>query len=89
MYDKFVPIKKGEIFLVTSGEYSDFDIRGHFVAQVDLTAEMIREVETLCNSEGKYNQSKFLPELTRRGWIEDTTVREIYIGNYQLKIDYE
>lgn len=38
-------VPAGKLFCLSRGEYSDYGYQGHFLALVEITPEMFREVE--------------------------------------------
>lgn len=86
-------IKKGQIVAITSGEYSDYCLRGHMRALRDFDAH--EEMERF-KREGDYlvqqrgwgmtphgAEERFMAWMTREGLLapmDDETVVELYIG---------
>jgi hypothetical protein len=81
------PIPQGAIFTATSGEYSDFSIRGVFRAlkeiDVDKTMEIYQKHRT--KREGISNgpdKDEVLAYLVRAEYIEQLEAWELYFGSY-------
>lgn len=89
-------VPAGKLFCLSRGEYSDYGYCGHFLALVNLTPEMFREVEEECKAAQKIenekedwspgddygSDDKFIPALVRRGWVMDVDCVEIHTGSY-------
>lgn len=82
-------VPAGKLFCLSRGEYSDYGYEGHFLALVEITPEMFREVEAEANGKkddwGCYEygaDDRFIPALIRRGWVMDVDCIEIHTGSY-------
>lgn len=87
-------VPAGKLFCLSRGEYSDYGYQGHFLALIEITPEMLREVEEECkaaqrkeNADTCYGDTygagdKFIPALIRRGWVMDVDCVEIHTGSY-------
>lgn len=89
-------VPAGKLFCLSRGEYSDYGYQGHFLALVEITPEMFREVEAECKTAQKakniadgafYSETygaddRFIPALIRRGWVMDVDCVEIHTGSY-------
>jgi hypothetical protein len=85
MKQQALHVPAGKLFCLSEGEYSDYGYCGHFLALVELTPSMMREVEAEVKeqSTGRYEaQSKFTAALIRRGWVLDIDCVEIHTGSY-------
>lgn len=89
-------VPAGKLFCLSRGEYSDYGYSGHFLALVDLSPAMLREVEAECKAAQKSENAnsawgdesaygaddKFIPALVQRGWVMDIDCVEIHTGSY-------
>lgn len=92
--------KKGELILLSSGEYSDYNIRGTFRCLQDISAERLCKIakETQALKEGLDEtrgygycdlEDKFIATLIRLQLIEDIDAHELHIGSYSdLKLSW-
>lgn len=85
--------KKGEMIILSSGDYSDYSIRGAFRCLQDISAEHLSKIARKLNALEKgieetrgYSyedlQDKFIATLIRLQLIEDIETRELHIGTY-------
>lgn len=80
-------VPAGKLFCTSRGRYSDYGYTGHFLALVDLTPTMFRDVEAECKAAAGADinvdaEDAFLPALVRRGWVLDIDCVEIHTGEY-------
>lgn len=82
-------VPAGKLFCLSRGEYSDYGYEGHFLALVEITPEMFREVEAEARGKkdeyGSYEygaDDRFIPAIIRRGWVVDIDCIEIHTGSY-------
>lgn len=84
-------MKKGELFIVTTGEYSDYGIAAKFEAlqQFSADAELAQWVKDHPESSEKYhfNSTKFLQWLETRGLVKEATIREWHLESYSSLAD--
>lgn len=77
--------KKGEIVVLTDGEYSDYRIEGIFRARVDfelakICKEFVRDKPRV--GEGGL-KDQFFPWLVEKGYAEDLDTLELHLGGYR------
>ena len=78
-------IKAGKLFTIESGEYSDYDVDGFFVALRDF-----RPHDEVCdylyrhqrNESGRVNRYGFAAFLASKGLIMDVDYHRIHVGSY-------
>lgn len=86
----------GERLLITSGEYSDYQVLGSFIVVKDFDSFIIEEAtrSDLEHNEELYDSYacdfyKTCAWLAKNNYIQDEPTREIYLGgygNYQLNV---
>lgn len=75
MMDK-MPLKKGTIVVISSGEYSDYYVNGVVKIAKDCNFnDAIKEV-------GKTNTYSLMVKLLKAGYIEDVEYTEVHLGSY-------
>jgi len=77
-------INKGTVVVFTSGEYSDYEINGVFVAIQDITEEHYAEAASEELKKEKYRQDHYavLVNLVKMGLLVDVESVEVYLGAY-------
>ena len=76
-------MKAGEIFITTTGEYSDYGIGGTWRALIEFSLD--REIANRATSDGgpdDYRGSKLFDRLIREGKVEEFKIREVHLGDY-------
>jgi hypothetical protein len=48
MKEQNLDIKAGKLFFLSEGEYSDYGIKGHFLALVDINKELLAGIKNQC-----------------------------------------
>jgi len=86
MRAKMLPIPAGSLFTVTSGEYSDYSVRGVFRALAAINADALRS-EYLAERpeqavEYCFREDQFLGWVARKGLIEAVDCFEWHLCNY-------
>lgn len=87
-----ISIKAGELICFSSGEYSDYSYRGHFVGLQDVQQDDMNElVESVKEDFAKLEEEPsyygdirelFTSACIKRGWLLCIDCREIHIGSY-------
>lgn len=86
-------MKKGQRYLITSGDYSDYDITDYFVALKDfsfdaeLDAWLVKHPDEFGSSRAfgygpDNNEHAFLKSLRDRGLVADEVLNEVHISDY-------
>lgn len=82
-------MKQGEIFLLTTGEYSDCGIFAALRAKKTFSFD--REFKRYCDRHGvlqyRLNETAFVDELLARGLVEQYTIPEIHFSSYSTPTD--
>ncbi len=76
-------IKKGQIVVLSSGEYSDYRYMYIGKALLDFCSKDIEKYEAQCNSEwGSFDEGKLVAILDKEGFFEEIDAHEIHVGDY-------
>lgn len=79
-------MKAGTVFIVTTGEYSDYGIYAKLRAKVTFSfdRELDRYLEAHASQAHHYRfeQSEFLKHLETRGLVEETAIPEVHLADY-------
>ena len=71
---KMLPIPKGSLLMVSTGEHSDYCVRGVFISMRDIDAEALRlewlDIHPEQNKKLRFDDGRFLGWVARRGFIE-------------------
>lgn len=80
------PIAAGSLFVITTGEYSDYTISGVFRALKEIDTEQLLaewfETNPKQKGLGYFHESEFLAHLTRLGLFETVESREFHFGSH-------
>ena len=83
-----IEMRAGQLVAFSTGDYSDYKIRGSYVVLKDVTAEMmskfvaeVKAAEEAAKWGGDLS-SMFTARLISEGCLADINLREIHIGNY-------
>lgn len=81
-----IPIPAGSLFTITSGEYSDYHVRGVFRAIVDIDADALRRDWVAAhpdqNDDYHFREDQFLGWIARMGLLECVDAYEWHLGSY-------
>jgi len=81
MLNNNINIKAGKLFCWSTGEYSDYQYIGHFLALVNIDSELqIQESKGIDRKNRQYRSMAglLLPELIRSGVVMSIDVQEIH-----------
>lgn len=80
------PIKKDELILFSSGQYSDYTVSGMCLALRDIDVSSVRDkyIELYPGQMAKYafKDHMFLDYLKSEGYIKLIPFKELYMGGY-------
>jgi hypothetical protein len=83
---KMVPIPKGALFTVITGEYSDYYVRGVFRAKEDIDAETLRGRWLIAHPEQRkdynFEEDEFLAWAASLGLMEPLDCYEWHLADY-------
>ena len=82
-------MKKGDRFIVTTGEYSDYGIRDSFVVLKTFSFDLAlqRWIEKHCD-DGEFGydsgqgEQDFLASLRADGYVADEAINQVHLANY-------
>lgn len=78
-------MKTGDLFYLSEGSYSDYNIAGHFKVLQDFNlGELADEYQSTTKERWGPDAQGFAAFLTRRGLVEDLEILEIYCGDFDF-----
>lgn len=79
-------MKKGERYIITTGEYSDFGITDHFVALKTFSFDLALKRWLNGRDEFEYTEGRrehdFLAWLRTEGLVEDIPLNQVHLADY-------
>lgn len=94
--DAIVELKAGKLYQFTDGEFSDYYIRGTFVALRDVPATEVVEIANYIKRQNHANGTPYykehdslLPALIRAGVLLDVDATEVHVYDFMQKATWE
>ena len=77
-------MKTGEVFITTTGEYSDYGIHGVWIALVDfsLDAEIANRAKSDGAPDSAMESVALMDRLVREGKVQEFAAKEVNLGQY-------
>ena len=84
-WEEMLPIPKGMLFTISTGAYSDYDVKGVFRAKADIDVVSLREQwknNILSKDEDCYQKDEFFKWIIDLGIIEPVPSMEWHLCDY-------